>query len=820
MADNRLSILAYCTELMASDKSGIYKKYIDSADKQFRASTICLHTTLKKYFNHIVYVQICDLLPDGVFSKYYVLIEDECKNELTFKEVCENVNPSVAINRRKDEFFEKVDATSISYPVYNSYQIAQLGNKKNCLEVFASYMPKSCLAADDTAIIRLFPSGSKVVIKPLRENGGKGVECMAVDDVASHLQLHNRHNYIIQEFVETKRGVNKIVNGRHDVRLYVIDGIICLMAVRQPVKGGFLANTANGGSIKFYNSDMIPKDLKVLAQSITKKITNVNSHYFVSLDFFMSSSGWKLIEVNDQPGVPAPYQTNQAAQLIQLIAISVHSYATLMADMQKNKTLNITTRLLVEKAQQKGYATTLCESAPSSDSVMVYCSKPGVSFSFKSLYTDLTPSYGLFAAEDKVLTYNLLMAHHVHTPESFVLSKNISEKEAHTFLEKYKKIVVKPVDSNHGNGISIGVTSSKQMKKAIAHAKKFCVKQPDVLLQQQVEGNEYRFLVLNNNVIAVATRIPANVLGDGISTVEELIRKKNRDPRRGIGHKAELTRINIEDVRYHNTDGFLQHVPKKNERCFVLQTSNLSQGGESIDVTDIVSEQLKELAVRAAKATFLGVAGVDIITNDVRSTDIAESYVIEVNVCPGIRMHQFPAEGKPRDVAEELFGALEHVALERMKANKIIGVSAFVDFIGYKNLKQIPARIDSGARTSSLWASDIQVKNNTVTFKLFGAGSKWYTGKVIRRPIVGTREVTSSTGHEQQRLVVNLSIRMHGKRLNAKFTLSDRSTQSYPILIGRNTLRGNFLVDSADPGDAMMYKYPEEEAEFKESEAI
>lgn len=156
----------------------------------------------------------------------------------------------------------------------------------------------------------------------------------------------------------------------------------------------------------------------------------------------------------------------------------------------------------------------------------------------------------------------------------------------------------------------------------------------------------------------------------------------------------------------------------------------------------------------------------------------------------------------------------------RTTPRRTIGVSSLVDFVGYKNLKQIPARIDTGARTSSLWATDVSIKDGIATFKMFGPGSAWYTGKVVRKPVIEIREVTSSTGHVQARHVVNLSIRMHGKRLNAKFTLSDRSTQTYPILVGRNTLRGNFLVDSGDPGEARLYKYPEEANEFTESEAL
>lgn len=159
------------------------------------------------------------------------------------------------------------------------------------------------------------------------------------------------------------------------------------------------------------------------------------------------------------------------------------------------------------------------------------------------------------------------------------------------------------------------------------------------------------------------------------------------------------------------------------------------------------------------------------------------------------------------------------MSIHGKQADKVIGVSTYVDFARYKLMKQVPARVDTGARTSSLWASNIKMKGKKVSFSFFGEGSPFYTGKYITLPIHGVRYVTTSTGHEQARYVVNLSVRIHGKRLNAKFTLSDRSTQSYPILIGRNTLRGNFLVDSCDPGEAKMYKYPEEEQEFNESEA-
>jgi hypothetical protein len=151
---------------------------------------------------------------------------------------------------------------------------------------------------------------------------------------------------------------------------------------------------------------------------------------------------------------------------------------------------------------------------------------------------------------------------------------------------------------------------------------------------------------------------------------------------------------------------------------------------------------------------------------------------------------------------------------------KIIGVSAKVNFAKYRNLKNIPARIDTGARTSSLWATDVKIIGDTVKFKMFGPSSPYYTGKVVTMPLVGKRIVTSSTGHEQDRYLVMFPIKIAERRLRAKFTLSDRSTQSYPVLIGRNTLRGNFLVDSADPGDVAIYKDSDEAGEYNESEAV
>jgi hypothetical protein len=124
----------------------------------------------------------------------------------------------------------------------------------------------------------------------------------------------------------------------------------------------------------------------------------------------------------------------------------------------------------------------------------------------------------------------------------------------------------------------------------------------------------------------------------------------------------------------------------------------------------------------------------------------------------------------------------------------IIGQSELVDF-PVQNVKGIPARIDTGARTSAVWASDIAVDEAGVSFKLFDKSSEFYTGEVVRVENYEETVVASSVGQPQLRYKIQLPLRIKGKRIKASFTLADRSAQTYPILIGRSTLRGKFVVD-------------------------
>ena len=213
-------------------------------------------------------------------------------------------------------------------------------------------------------------------------------------------------------------------------------------------------------------------------------------------------------------------------------------------------------------------------------------------------------------------------------------------------------VVVKPLDANHGRGVSIRLTDEEQVKTAFEGARQHS---NAVIVETFIEGLDHRMLVVNGELIAVSKRVPGHVVGDGKQTVAELVEEVNRDPRRGIGHEKVLTRLEFDDQaeRHLAKRGYTRDsVPPAGETVFLRSTANLSTGGTAIDVTDIVHPDNREMAVRAVMAIGLDVGGVDFLTQD-----IAQSYkdigggICEVNAAPGFRMHVAPSEGKSRDVA-------------------------------------------------------------------------------------------------------------------------------------------------------------------------
>jgi cyanophycin synthetase len=213
-------------------------------------------------------------------------------------------------------------------------------------------------------------------------------------------------------------------------------------------------------------------------------------------------------------------------------------------------------------------------------------------------------------------------------------------------------VVVKPLDANHGRGVSINLATSEEVRAAFDKAREHS---RTVIVETYLLGFDHRMLVVNGALVAVAKRVPGHVVGDGVHTVAQLVELVNADPRRGIGHEKVLTRLELDyqALRLMEQRGVtVETVVPAGETLFLRSTGNLSTGGTAIDLTDVVHPDNREMAVRAARAIGLDVAGIDFIT-----LDISKSYrevgggICEVNAAPGFRMHVAPTEGKPRDVA-------------------------------------------------------------------------------------------------------------------------------------------------------------------------
>jgi cyanophycin synthetase len=220
-------------------------------------------------------------------------------------------------------------------------------------------------------------------------------------------------------------------------------------------------------------------------------------------------------------------------------------------------------------------------------------------------------------------------------------------------------IVLKPLDGNHGKGASINVNSWEDALAGLEFAKKYSRR---VIVEKFITGHDFRILVIDNKMVAAAQRVPANIIGDGQHNVQQLIDFTNTDPRRGYGHENVLTEITVDrdTTDLLEKKGYsLETIPKKDEIVYLKSTANLSTGGTSIDITDMIHPENIFLAERIARVIGLDVCGIDIMAKNL-TQPLKENggVVLEVNAAPGFRMHLAPSEGLARNVAAPVIDML------------------------------------------------------------------------------------------------------------------------------------------------------------------
>ena len=255
--------------------------------------------------------------------------------------------------------------------------------------------------------------------------------------------------------------------------------------------------------------------------------------------------------------------------------------------------------------------------------------------------------------ENKVVTKKVLAKAGFNVPQSIEFTDVKSAVENFPLFEN-RAVVIKPKSTNFGLGISIfqqGLTDRDDFAKAVEIAFR---EDKEIMVEDYLLGTEYRFFVLGDQTLAVLLRVPANVIGDGVHTVAELVAAKNAHPLRGDGSRTPLKKIalgDIEQLQLKEQGLTVDSIPAKDQLVQLRANSNISTGGDSIDMTDEMHASYKEIAVGISKAMGAAVCGVDLIIPDLKQPAEPSLHswgVIEANFNPMMMMHIFPFSGQSR----------------------------------------------------------------------------------------------------------------------------------------------------------------------------
>lgn len=308
--------------------------------------------------------------------------------------------------------------------------------------------------------------------------------------------------------------------------------------------------------------------------------------------------------------------------------------------------LNENNRVLVEAAQKRGVPVL---PLVRNSEIMVL----GQGHKARRLYqfmADTSSAVGVrVIAHDKVITCQVLREAGVPVPRHFVV--RTKDELTHAVEQLGFPLVVKGATSNRGVSVSTGVSTNEQLQIAIKKVQQF---KTDIIVEQQIAGEDYRLTVIGGRVAAAARRSAAQVVGDGKSSIGVLIENENHRRRSFDRFANTLVPLRLDDdamavLARQGYDG--DTIPPTGEAVALRSVGNLSQGGLAEDVTDLVHPDVARVAERAARLVGLDMAGVDIMTTDIRrSLSETDGAILEVNYWPGMRLH-YVTPTEPRDIA-------------------------------------------------------------------------------------------------------------------------------------------------------------------------
>jgi len=390
------------------------------------------------------------------------------------------------------------------------------------------------------------------------------------------------------------------------------------------------------------------------------KLEIENSSYRNMLDF--------ITGLANDPAKRDVHQIIAGTEAKGYIAFHLEKARQYLADSQKNsfsfkgfEDLELSTQLVLREAVRRGVAFEILDREEN----FVRLSRDGnVQHIQQATKTSLDNYAGILAMENKVVTKKILASQGIWVPKGMTYS-DVQTALSDFCLFSGQTIVIKPKTTNFGKGITIlkENTNAAVYERAVAIAFE---EDKNILIEEFIAGREFRIFVMDNEVVGILHRVPANATGNGKLTIGELVAMKNEDPLRGKGYRTPLEKINLgeaEEMFLALQGKTFETIPADGETVFLRENSNISTGGDSIDFTDEVHESYKAIAVKAAQALNVRITGLDMIITNYAQEANAENYaIIEMNFNPAIHIHCHPYKGKNRRLNEKLLDMLGFAA--------------------------------------------------------------------------------------------------------------------------------------------------------------
>jgi glutamate--cysteine ligase len=372
----------------------------------------------------------------------------------------------------------------------------------------------------------------------------------------------------------------------------------------------------------------------------------------------------KAVELIENPKQRRVYEVLDGVLKMGYIPYHLQQARTFMQESQRMnyhfmglEDMELSTQLLLRAAVRRGVTFEIMDRKEN----FVRLSRNGnIQYVKQATKTSLDNYASILAMENKQVTKKILDEVGIRIPKGLEYTRAEKAKADFLFF-KGNPVVIKPNQTNFGIGITI---LKDNFDRSVFNRAVDIAFENDstILIEEFIEGKEFRIFVIEDEVVGILHRVPANVVGDGTSTISELVQLKNQDPLRGKGYRTPLEKIQLgeaESMFLDQQKKDFNYVPSTGETIYLRENSNISTGGDSIDFTDDIPDSYKQIAIRAASALQVQITGLDMIIRDYTREASADNYaIIEMNFNPAIHIHCHPYKGKNRKLNEKLLDAL------------------------------------------------------------------------------------------------------------------------------------------------------------------